>query len=393
MTSQPAAGRTFYAVIIEGLLGRLGFGVVTFALPFYALSLGMSYTEVGILAALRLVAAIALKPWMGRIADRYGIRNIYVASIIGRCVVTVLFAVATTPWALFVIRFLHGVTTAARDPVSAVLISEVTPDGKVARAYAWYGSARELGAALGFLVAGVMLAATHDFYPAVFLFAGAISVVALLAVMFMVPRADSRGGLKTDSASLPTSAQERAAWQEVALVGLLLAASGSMITQLFPVLAVEYADLSKAQAGVLYAIATAVSVIAGPFLGWMADTVSHGLVLTLRGAANIVSTLLYALFPGFFGFLAGRVVDETGKAAFRAAWGQLLADAAQRGNRLRRTQRVAHLDTAQSMGEAAGPVLAGWLWDTVGVVGLFSARIVLGITAEVVGARWVRRRS
>lgn len=387
------AARSLYAVIIEGLLGRLGFGVVTFALPFYALSLGMSYTEVGILAALRLVAAIALKPWMGRVADRYGIRNVYIASIVGRCVVTVLFAVTTAPWALFAIRFLHGVTTAARDPVSAVLIADYSPDAKLARAYAWYGSAREFGAAIGFLVAGFLLAGTDDFYPAAFLFAGAVSVVAVVAVMVMVPRAESIEGYVTAGQDDAAGQKDHTNWQELALVGLLLAASGSMITQLFPVLAVEHAQLSKAEAGMLYAIATGVSVVAGPLLGWVADTVSHSLVLTLRGGANVAATLLYWLWPTFFGFLAGRVLDETGKAAFRAAWGRVLAGAAHSGDRKKRTQRVAHLDTAQSIGEAAGPVLAGWLWDTVGIIGLFCARIVLGIMAEIVSVRRMRRRS
>lgn len=384
--------RTLRAVIIEGLLGRLGFGVVTFALPFYALSLGMSYTEVGILAALRLVAAIALKPWMGRVADRFGTRRVYIASIVGRCVVTILFAITTAPWALFAIRFLHGVTTAARDPVSAVLIADAATEGKVARAYGWYGSARELGAAVGFLVAGLLLAATNDFYPAAFLFAGAVSVVAVVIVMVMMPRAGSSHGLVEPGTPLAEATRPDGSWREVALVGLLLAASGSMITQLFPVLAVEHAQLSKLETGVLFAIATGVSVMAGPFLGWVADTVSHGMVLTLRASANIISTLLYAAFPGFLGFLTGRVIDETGKAAFRAAWGRLLADAAQGGARTQRTRRVAHLDTAQSLGEAAGPVLAGWLWDTVGVVGLFSARIVLGVVAELVGWRWKNRK-
>ena len=390
MEKQPLT-RSLYAVMIEGLLGRLGFGVVTFALPFYALSLGMSYTEVGILAALRLVAAIILKPVMGRVADRYGIRRVYIASIVGRCVVTLLFAVTTAPWALFAIRFLHGVTTAARDPVSAVLIADHAPEGKLARAFAWYGSARELGAAMGFLIAGLLLQATDDFYPAAFLFAGIVTIVAVVVVMFMVPRAEATVGQVEIGDN--TSPPDNTPWHEIALVGLLLATSGSMITQLFPVLAVEYAQLSKMEAGVLFAVATGVSVVVGPMLGWVADTVSHKLVLALRGGANVVATLLYAFWPTFFGFLAGRVVDETGKAAFRAAWGQLLADAAHSGERKKRTQRVAHLDTAQSIGEAAGPVLAGLLWDTVGVVGLFSARIVLGIIAEIVSVRLARRRA
>ena len=37
-------------IIVEAFLARLGFSVITFALPFYALSLGMSLGETGLLA-------------------------------------------------------------------------------------------------------------------------------------------------------------------------------------------------------------------------------------------------------------------------------------------------------------------------------------------------------
>ena len=41
--------RLVQAVVAEGFVNRLGFGIVTFALPLYALELGMSITEIGLL--------------------------------------------------------------------------------------------------------------------------------------------------------------------------------------------------------------------------------------------------------------------------------------------------------------------------------------------------------
>jgi hypothetical protein len=46
-------------VIAEGFLGRLTFGMVSFALPLYALHLGLSLSEIGILISIRTVIALA----------------------------------------------------------------------------------------------------------------------------------------------------------------------------------------------------------------------------------------------------------------------------------------------------------------------------------------------
>lgn len=371
-------------MIAEGFLARLGFSMITFALPFYALSLGMSYTEVGILAALRLVGAIAFKPMMGRAADRLGKKRVYLWSIAGRMLVGVMFAVAATPLALFAIRFFHGLTTAARDPASAVLIAEHADERRTATAFAWYATAREVGAVLGFLVAGVLLTWTADNYALLFALSAVISALAFVLVAWAVrepqlPEKVESEDAGTNKATTPIS---RRAWAEYILLGATIALSGGMITQLFPIIAAEFAGLSKAEISVLYALATVVVTVAGPVFGWLSDQVSRKLVLSLRSVANALSSVVYALWPSFAGFATAKVLDEAGKAAFRPAWGALIAQASLAGDRKTRTARIAYLDNAQSVGEAIGPVLAGLVWDLWGVYWLFALRFVLALVAE-----------
>lgn len=379
-------------VILEGFFARLGFGVITFALPFYALSLGMSFTEIGVLASLRLVAAIALKPVMGVAADRFGKRTIYLWSIGGRAVVGVLFVFATTPWALFAIRLLHGVTTAARDPVSAFLIAEHGDEKRMASAFGWYSTAREVGAALGYVVAGGLLTWTSDNYAAAFLFAVGTSVVAFGFVAWLVR--ETRAGDSGDDASddsTPAQRTESGAWWDYALLGILVALTGSMLTGLFPIIATEFAQLTKAETGVIFAASTLAIIFSAPIFGWLADHVSRALVLSLRSVLNAGSSVIYALAPGFAGFAVARLADEAGKAAFRPAWGALIADVSRAGARNKRGRKIAYLDTAQSVGEALGPVIGGALWQHVSIYALFGARFALAIVAEMVSI-WVLRR-
>ncbi len=67
-----------------------------------------------------------------------------------------------------------------------------------------------------------------------------------------------------------------------------------------------------------------------------------------------------------------------------------MATAAQRAGR-RRGRVAAGLDTALSIGEAAGPVVAGLIWDARGYVTFFAVRGVLGVATEVVLGRRLRR--
>lgn len=367
------------AVIAEGFFARLGFGIITFALPFYALALGMSYTEIGILTALRLIAAIVFKPWMGRLADRIGKKRIYTISIFGRAVVSLLFAFATAPWMLFALRFLHGITTAARDPASAVLIAEHGNEKKMASSFSWYNAAKEAGASFGYLAAGFLLTFSNDDYTFVFLFSVVPSIIALIAVMLWVKEPPQ---LPKSELQTPLDDKKTLLF-EFAILGVMMAITASMLNNLFPIIATEFANLSKAEASVIFTVSTVLIVILNPLFGWLADNFSRTFVLSIRATVNALASLCYAFFPTFGGFLGGRMLDDSGKAAFRPAWGAMLAELSGTKGSQGRTKKVAYLDNAQTIGEATGPLIAGLIWDHLSIMWLFGFRIALSIISEI----------
>lgn len=85
------------AVIAEGFLSRLSFGLISFALPLYARHLGLSLTETGFLFSLNLIAEQAFKPVMGWIADRFGLKRSFTTAIAMRSLVALLLAFAGAP--------------------------------------------------------------------------------------------------------------------------------------------------------------------------------------------------------------------------------------------------------------------------------------------------------
>src|SRR5437899_9604249 len=151
-----------------------------------------------------------------------------------------------------------------------------------------------------------------------------------------------------------------------------------MLNGLFPVLATEYAGLSNAQAGVVYAVSTLVTIFSGPIFGWLSDNVSRKLVLMVRGVANTFSSILYVVAPTFAGIGVAKTVDDMGKAAFRPAWGALMAQISSFDKR-NRARTMSWMSMGEDAGGLVAPILAGVLWGNGGITALMGSRVLLAI--------------
>jgi len=389
---------TMVAVPGEACLTRLGFSMVSFALPFYALSLGMSLSEVGILYALRTATVVAIKPVMGWAADRYGRKNTLIAAVVLRCVVGLLLLFATQPWHLFAIRLLQGVVTAAREPSAAALIAAHGNKRSMASTFAWYTTGRDLGRSFGTAVAGLLIEATGS-YSLVFVAAFLSSCVGLVTVIRYVRESPAAveprlgPGPQADGCARPASRAARnvrSAYRGLlgyASFGLMVAASAEMMQGLFPIIATQYARLSEGEAGLAASVAAVASLVAGPLFGWLSDNISRKLALGARSVANTLSSLMYIFLPTFGGFVLASAVDNSGKAAFRPTWGAILADLSD-ADPDRRASLMSFVDSSYTVGEVLAPLAAAALIAGFGIPAMLGVRAALAVLTEV-QAVWV----
>lgn len=382
------------AITVEGFFTRFGFGMVGLAIPLYALHLGMSIVEIGLLFSVRSVATILFKPLMGIVADRLGRKRVLVASVSLRTLVGLLLVFATLPWHLFAIRILHGVMTAARDPSAMALIAEHSNKQSIASAFAWYLTARDLGRSLGYMAAGILIQA--DGYIVVFLVAFFTSAMALITVSRYVRESREIAESKSISPAQATPVTQQpdgtvtmarsrpAYWKFLpyAGFGLMIALTAGMMRGLFPVIVVQHAHLSAAEVGLIVGVSSIVILIAGPLFAWLSDHVSRKLVLSVRSICNTLSSIIYIFFPNFPGFLTGSLLDDTGKAAFRPTWGAVLAELSAE-HPAYRARTMSIVDTSTNLGEALGPLLAAYLiaWWSIPV--MLAVRAGLAIFTEL----------
>ncbi len=383
------------ALVSEGFSSRLSFGLLSFALPLYGRSLGLSIAAISVLATLSTLVSLLLKPSFGGLADRFGLRRALLWSLVARSLLSLGYALAAVPWQLYAVRGAHGVSDAMRAPAVNALLAENGGKSSMASAFAWYQTAKTSAGAVGRSLAGALLSATAGGFGLVFGVAFALSLLPAVVVAVLVPRdargagsaavapavgAPEAGAPAAAGAVAPPTGARRSTVLRYAGLGFLVSGSASMLTTLFPLLATEYAGLTPAQAGALYLV-TPLLALTGPGWGRLADRVSRSLVLSVRSVANISSALLYLFFPSLAGIWIGKSLDDLGKAAFRPAWGSLMASISGQDRRTR-GRTMGYLSAGEDAGDVVTPILAGLLWTGFGVPAALIGRVVLSVVAE-----------
>lgn len=387
------------AIVAEGFLSRLSFGIIGFALPLYAHRLGLSLVEIGVLMTLNQVVAMVLKPGMGWVADRFGLKRSFTVSIVLRSLMALFLVVAQSPWQLYGIKSIHGTSKALRDPAANALIAEQGGKKAIASAFAWYHTAKIVAGSMGKAIAGIALTLTASNFSLVFNLAFILSLLPIYSVIRYV-KADKRrmqssvavkGELAESkeehlvciSSSLNTSpAYSTSTILSFSLLSFCINGTAEMLRGLFPILATEYAGLNEAETGSIYVASTIIVLISGPIFGWLADRGRQELVLLVRSLGNILSSIVYLMAPNLLGFTTGKLADDTGKAAFRPAWGALMARVSSFEPQ-RRAQTMSWMLLGEDAGAIAGPIVAGLLWNTWGLSAMLSVRVILAIATEI----------
>jgi MFS family permease len=362
----------------------------------------MKLSDIGILASINLVVALALKPAMGVVADRFGRKRSFTAATSLRSVVSLMLAFVRSPWQLLAVRSVYGVSQSLRDPALNALLAEHGGQKRIAAAFGWYSTAKSVGGSLGAAVGGILLGLTASNYSFVFTVAFALSILPVFIVGQLVEEKGDPGeepAVASLASSVVGAEPVSRSWMAIASyigLGTLISGTAQMLRGLLPILATQYAGLSEAETGIVYTASTLVVMFSGPLFGWLSDNVSQTLVLMVRGVANTLSSILFLALPNLAGITLGKAVDDVGKAAFKPAWGALMADVSSLDGS-RRAQTIGFLCMGEDAGEIAGPIIAGFLWSLWGVPVVLGVRMVLAILTEIyatslVGSLDARRR-
>jgi DHA1 family multidrug resistance protein-like MFS transporter len=147
-----ARWRAILPLLVAEFVVLVGFGALLPVLPLYVVDQGIDTATLGLIIAAWPIAKLGSEPIFGVLADRGGRKPLMITALILMSVFMILPLFFHDAIALFVLRFLAGVTAGMYDPAARGIIVDATEEGERGEAFGLYS-----GAAMGGLVFGPII--------------------------------------------------------------------------------------------------------------------------------------------------------------------------------------------------------------------------------------------
>ncbi|MBO8182520.1 MAG: MFS transporter [Archaeoglobus sp.] len=170
------------ALYVSGFCAYASSSIVFPIIAPYAIFLGASETEAGIIAGgFALTTSLTMMP-LGLMADRYGRFRMIVIGMLIFILTPFFYASAANFTELFLARLLHGLAMALFVPASNALAIDLSPERR-GEALGWIATFTMLGYSFGPIMGG-FVASTYGFVPT-FYFCSLVALVGLISLFFL----------------------------------------------------------------------------------------------------------------------------------------------------------------------------------------------------------------
>ena len=358
-----ASGSPALAVLATiSFVSSLGISIMLPLLPLYALSLGASPLQLGLMTSGFAVANGVAQFASGFLMDRYGARRFVVIGIGTYAAANLLIATAPTAVALIGYRVVAGFGGGINMVATRLYISQTAEQASLAFFNSIISAANSAGSVLGPGFGGLIAVAGDLRAP--FFIVAATSAMAFVAALFL-PRPTGRphdvGAVITASGRV---------WNRtvfVLLAGnlLLLIGFGGWITSYAPFVTTRL-GWSTFDVGIIFTIFGLGDITLGPWLGHLADRTGR------RRMAVLASIPIFLFgFIVFFGlpkpfFYAISFVTGAALTAYNASWFALLTNAVPAA---RRGRVFGVVSAVAQAGTVIGALGATAIWQLTDVGG------------------------
>jgi MFS transporter, DHA2 family, multidrug resistance protein len=360
------------AIAASVLVVGLDLTVLNLALPSMAVSLHASTGDLQwIVDSYSLVLAALILP-AGLLGDRYGRKRVLIIALVLFGAASLACAYATSTGALIAARAAGGIGAAAIFPLALSVLPVLFQEAERQRAVAAIGGATMLSFPIGPMVGGYLL--DHFWWGSVFLINVPVVVLALIAVVTLLPESRSAVRPRIDLAGMATSSAGLVAltygfikagqdgWSDALAVGLITA--GALVLAVALPLVEGWVTRRGGQPLADLKLFKSASFRAGTIL------------------ATLISFAMFGLFfalPQYFQDVRGTDALGSGLRLLPLIGGMLIGMVA--GTRLgsprRRSSRASGAPGAGVAGPAAGPAVGPRALVTTGYL-IMAAAMGLG---------------
>lgn len=153
--SEVGSQKSFRSYVVSSLIWSFGVNLASsFFVVYYVGDLGGPQSYWAVISGVNLATQVLVQRYWGRLADRFGQRNVMLASGALAAVLPLLWALTRNSWFPFVIYALNGVAWGGYNLAAFNLILEITPDHNRTVYVAGYNTLMGIATAIGPLVGG-----------------------------------------------------------------------------------------------------------------------------------------------------------------------------------------------------------------------------------------------
>jgi multidrug resistance protein len=359
-------------------LDLVGFGIVVPILGRYAERFGANGLQVGLMFASFSVAQMVFAPILGRISDKVGRKPVIVFSLIGTAVGSFVTGAAGALWVLFLGRILDG-ASGASVAVAQGAVADIAPPEQRARLMGMLGAAFGVGFVVGPALGGLAaLGGPHvPFY-----LAGSIAAINAVAAMIRLPET------KPDTSHITEKSQRGTAMspalKRFALVGFLSMLGFAGFEATFSIWGEKQFGFTEGSASIVFVfVGVTLVAVQGGLIGPLTQRLGSRKLLRIGLSLVAVGLLLLGLSNTWPLLFVALFLLSLGQGMSGPSGSALVAELAPVE---RRGEAIGYQQSTAAFGRVAGPVMAGALFDHVGISAPFFVSGVLILCA--VGSVW-----
>jgi MFS transporter, DHA1 family, multidrug resistance protein len=347
----------FFTMIVV----MLGFGIIIPLMPFYVESFGAGGLALGALMAEFGLLQFFFSPFWGSLSDRVGRKKILSLGIFGNAIAMLFFGLSTELWMLFAARALAGILSSATIPTAQAYISDTTSEQDRSRGMGILGAAFGIGMVLGPGIGGLL---SKGALSTPFFLASALSIVALLLVLFFLPEpAHHKASQKSKVSGLNFPLLRQALTGPLGILffmSFLLTFGLTNFEAVFGLYSAQKYDYNAQQVGLILSVVGLVSAIMqGVITGPATRRLGEVRIIRLSLLGTAIGFILMLLPRSMFGVLLSAGFFAFSNAMLFPSVNSLISRRTTDGQ----GTSMGLSTSFQSLGRVFGPLWAGFAFD------------------------------
>ena len=352
----------------------IGIGIIAPILPLYAEALGASVFCIGVVFSVFSFSRLLFTPIFGRLSDRIGRKAFIAVGLFLYLGISLGFIVASGPIALIAVRFCQGVAASMIFPIAMAYTGDLSPHMEEGRTMGRFLVAVFAGYGFGPLIGGLLH--QHFGFTANFLALGAVSLVALLVVLFFLPDLRLHQGPSPAGATpLRTLLRSRNVVAVLVYRTVTSMCTGLVLGYL-PILATRNLSLTTGQIGIIMTGNILITATLQAPFGRLADRVSRAALVVAGGIIFSIAVFCIPLAVGFVSFSAVTFLTGLATAISLPAATAIMVEEG-RGHGMGSAMGL--LTASMSLGLAIGPLVGGAIAHVTGVSEVFRLFLFVGL--------------